>query len=283
MAEESDGIEEAFEGQMRMVAMTAARAGEMFARAREDARRRAQQSSEREARELTSRLEAEKLAARAQYADVQRSEWWDRATPDEIGQRFQTARAWQNEDPEAARAEQHMRGEIKSRYGIDVPADGRTVSGSQVTTAVQGSLDQDRQAAEQRRRAEQERAEAFRLETESRQDDRAADEARSSAEFEPDLNEREQATVEAAQRDAESASARNKGEVLYDSAERRDATAQELSNQGVSEKAIAARMHEDKGQAKPPIAAVKDGGPRKAPSVRKAGVQRGGPQAQLGR
>lgn len=282
MAEESDGIEEAFEGQMRMVAMTAARAGEMFARAREDAMRRAQQKSDREARELASRFEAEKELARTQYADVHRAEWWDRATPDEIGQRFQTARAWQQEDPEAARAEQHMRGEIKSRYGIEVPADGRAVSGAEVGTAVQGSVDQDRAAAE-RTRAERERAEALLLDADANRDDRDADAARSAAEFEPDAEERERATIEAAQRDTSSTAARDKGEVLYDSAERRDATAQELQEQGMSEKAIAARMHEDIGQATPPSAAVKHGGPKKAPKARKMDGAQKTQQFELGR
>lgn len=282
MAEESDGIEEAFEGQMRMVAMTAARAGEMFARAREDAKRRAQQSSDREARELASRLEAEKQMARTQYVDVQRAEWWDRATPDEIGQRFQTARAWQQEDPEAARAELRMRQEIKTRYGIDVPADGRAVSGVEVTNAVQGSVDQERAAAE-RTRAERERAEALLLDADANRDDRDADTARSAAEFEPDAEERERATVEAAQRDTSSTAARDKSEVLYDSAERRDATAQELQKQGMSEKAIAARMHEDIGQATPPSAAVKHGGPKKPPKARKVGGPQKTQQAELGR
>jgi hypothetical protein len=281
MAEESDGIEEAFEGQMRMVAMTAARAGEMFARARQDAQRRAQQSSEREARELQSRLTAERDLARAQYADVQRPEWWDRATPDEVGQRFQTARAWQNEDPQAARAEEIMRGEIKARYGIEVPTDGRTVTGAQVGTAVQGSLDQE-QAAAERTRAERERTEAMLLDADASRDDRDADAARSAAEFEADPNEREQAAQEAAQRDSESVTTRDQGEVLYDSAERRDATARELEGRGIDADAIKARMHQDIGQGTPPSAAVANGGPKRAPKAR-APRAKTGPQAELGR
>ena len=59
MAEESDGIAEAFEGQLRVLVTAAGQVGERIARAREDALRRAQAASEREARELRTRFEAE--------------------------------------------------------------------------------------------------------------------------------------------------------------------------------------------------------------------------------
>ncbi|WP_271986642.1 hypothetical protein [Pseudoclavibacter terrae] len=281
MAEESDGIEEAFEGQMRMVAMTAARAGEMFARGREDAKRRLEQEFRRQESELASRFEAEMRVARAQYADVQRPEWWDRATPDQIGERFQTARAWRNEDPEAAVAESKIRHEVGRRYGIEIPEQNILVSGVQVGAAVQGSLDQE-QAAAERTRAERERTEAMLLDADASRDDRDADEARSAAEFEADPNERERATQEAAQRDSESVTARGQGEVLYDSAERRDATARDLESRGIDPDAIKARMHQDIGQGTPPSAAVANGGPKRAPKAR---APRGkvGPQAELGR
>lgn len=62
MVDESDGIEEAFEGQMRLLVTAAAQAGDRLARMREDALRRAQATSEREARELQSRLAGEQRA-----------------------------------------------------------------------------------------------------------------------------------------------------------------------------------------------------------------------------
>ncbi|WP_407318535.1 hypothetical protein UQW22_17870 [Isoptericola halotolerans] len=52
MVDVSDGIEEAFEGQLRVLVSTAGQVGERFARAREDALRRAKAASEQEAREL---------------------------------------------------------------------------------------------------------------------------------------------------------------------------------------------------------------------------------------
>ncbi|MEC5201121.1 hypothetical protein RCH21_003377, partial [Arthrobacter sp. PL16] len=120
MAEETDGIEEAFEGQLRVLVTAAGQIAERMARAREDALRRAQAASEQEARELQSRFAAEQRAARAEMSNVHRAEWWDRATPEQIGHTYQVARAWSKEEPEAVRAEQRMRDELRTRYSVDV-------------------------------------------------------------------------------------------------------------------------------------------------------------------
>ena len=120
MAEETDGIEEAFEGQLRVLVTAAGQVGERLARAREEALRAAQARSEQEHRELQSRIEAERRAARVEMANVHRSDWWDRATPEQIGRTYQVARAWSQEDPEAVRAEQRVRDEVRARYGIEV-------------------------------------------------------------------------------------------------------------------------------------------------------------------
>ena len=120
MIDESDGIDEALEGQIRVLITAAGRMGEMLARARENAARRAQAASEQETRELSSRFEAERKAAHTEYANVYRNDWWERATPEQVANTYQTARAWANEDPEAVRAETRMRDELSTRYGVDV-------------------------------------------------------------------------------------------------------------------------------------------------------------------
>lgn len=60
MAEESDGIEEAFDGQLRVLITAAGRVGEAFARGREEAMRRAQAQSQgkRPASWFSSRFES---------------------------------------------------------------------------------------------------------------------------------------------------------------------------------------------------------------------------------
>lgn len=120
MADESDGISEAFEGQLRVAVTAAGRVGEILARQREEAARRAQAESQQQARELASRFAAERQSARVELSSVYRNDWWERATPEQIGTTLATARAWGNEDPEAVRAEAHMRDELRTRYGVDV-------------------------------------------------------------------------------------------------------------------------------------------------------------------
>lgn len=122
MAEETDGIEEAFEGQLRVLVTATSQIAERIAREREQALRQAEARSQQEARELQSRMEAERRAARAELSNVYREQWWNQASPEQIGHAYQVARAWEREDPEAVRAQQRMRDELRTRYGVDVNA-----------------------------------------------------------------------------------------------------------------------------------------------------------------
>lgn len=94
MADETDGIEEAIAGQVRVAIAVAAQVGQAIVTARENALRRATAASKQEARELRSRLDAEHQAARAEVAVVDRAEWWDHSTPEQIGRTYQVTRAW---------------------------------------------------------------------------------------------------------------------------------------------------------------------------------------------
>ncbi|MGV2853054.1 hypothetical protein ACNPON_16160 [Glutamicibacter sp. AGC13] len=271
MAEETDGIEEAFQGQLRVLVTAAGQIAERMGRAREDALRRAQASSEQEARELQSRFAAEQRAARAEMGNVHRAEWWDRATPEQIGHTYQLARAWSKEEPEAVRAEQRMRDELRTRYSVDV--DNTGADPEAVRQAVQRELaksEHDRAAAAaEQSRSEQERAEARRLMTMADQDERRAGESRAAAEHEPDPEERVRAAAEAEQREAQADRAREDGRTVYDSAERRAGTAQSLEAQGIDREVVATRMRADVSQGKPATDAVKGAGKAKAPKGRK--------------
>lgn len=227
MVDESDGIEDAFAGQLRIAITAAGRAGEMIARAREESARRAQAASEQQARELASRFETDKQLARVELSPVYQSQWWDNATPEQIGGAYTTARAWAGEDVEAVRAEQHIRDELHARYGVDNAAGDAAA----VRDALERADRERRHTDEQRRKASAEEIEAAALL-------RHAD---------------------AADRDAESQSIAARGEpaVGYDSAERRQATARDLEQRGVSQEAIAAKMRADVSQAKPATEAVK--------------------------
>lgn len=250
MAEETDGIEEAFDGQIRVLVTAAGQVGERIARAREDALRRAQAATEQEARELRSRIEAEHRTARVELGNVHRSDWWDRATPEQIANTYQLARAWSQDDPEAVRAEQRIRDEVRTRYGVDVndtSADPQAV----------------REAVE---RAEE--AEAARLMAEADRADRAAEHHRDAAEHEPDPEQRAEAREQAEQHQAHADAARADAQPLYDSAERREATARDLESKGIDREVVATKMQADVSQAKPATEATKATSAR-APRARK--------------
>lgn len=283
MAEESDGIDEVFEGQLRVAITAAGQIGERFARAREDAQRRAQAAGEQEARELASRLAAEQRTARGELGSVHRSEWWDNATAEQIGHSYQVARAWATEDPEAGRAEQRIRDELRTRYGIDVNHTGAAPEA--VRQAVQVELaraERDRaNAATEQTRAQQENTEAQLLMAQADHEDQRADQARAAAEHEPDPDERIRAAAAAEETEALSAQASADRATMYDSSERREGTARELEAKGISSEVVATRLRADVSQGKPATEAVTATGKTTAPKARKAAgrgptVQRSG-------
>ncbi|MDZ8173235.1 hypothetical protein [Microbacterium xanthum] len=254
MADESDGIEEAFDGQLRIAVTAAGRIGEALVRAREDAARRAQVQSEQEARELSSRFEAEKRAARVELGSVYRFDWWDRATPEQIGGALTTARAWGSEDLEAVRAEGRIRDELRTRYGVDVNNTGADPA------AVQAAVEAEqlrRQSDTERQRSATEQAEAVALSRQADEADRTAEASRDTADTAPDEGEREQAQMQAEREQGRAEATREKAEPLYDSAERRERDAEKLQQRGVGKEAVTAKMAADVSQRKPATEAVK--------------------------
>lgn len=278
---DSDGIEEAISGQIRVAITTAAQVGERFARERERALDVARRRSEREAAELRSRFDAERRAAQAQFANAHRTEWWDRANPQEVGDTYQLARAWSREDREAARAEQRISDELKSRYGVDVDALEPN------TSALSAAVEQAEAArvatdAERRREAEQ-RAEAVILTQNADAADRAAQQAREAAEFEADPVERAEARQEAERHEARAMKLREQAEPQWDTADRRAATAHELEQKGLDSETIATRMRADVSQGQPATEATRSTPGRTVKARRPRGQGAGRQQAGLNR
>ena len=255
MAEETDGIEEAFEDQLRVLVSVAGQVGEQLARAREEALRHAQARGEQEHRQTQSRIEAERQAARGEMTNVHHSQWWDTATPEVIGRTYQTARTWSQDDPEAARAEQRMNDELRARYGMDVNSARAAPAVAKDTV---GRARQERaQADAERTRAASENAGAQRLGDHAHLEDRRAAETRAEVEDETDPDERARAAAEAQQREAAADRAYKDGRTMYDSSERREGTARELESRGINKETVATRMRADVSQAKPATEAVK--------------------------
>lgn len=276
MADDADGMEEALAGQVRVMVTAAGLVGQAVARAREQQQRRAQAASEQRARELQSRLDAERRAARAELAAVHQPEWWNRATPEQIGRAYQTARAWSGEEPEAVRAEQRISQELRARYGVDAAHAGADTAA--VRAAIERAQRDRAQATSGRSDAAVDQAEATVLLALADAHDRRAEQDRGAAVRESDPDVRADATVQAEAAQDAAEAARGSGKVLYDSAERREQTARELEARGIGEAATAARMSTDVSQARPATEAVKGGAAGRPTAVRRA---RGhGPQVQ---
>jgi hypothetical protein len=291
--DESDGVEEAFEGMLRVMVTAAGRAGEHLARAREQMLRQAQARSEQEAAELRSRIEAERAAARSALAVVHRPQWWDRAGAEQIGRAYQSARAWADVDPEAARAEQRIVAETQARHGVDV----RSTGGEPVTTAV--AMDRaagDRAAAAREHRAAREDVtDAVSLLAAADRADHRAEEAADAEQPGGTVSDATPGTVTAGTGRAapqtpaptaptpvgagrEEAGAR----VAYDSTERREAMAADLEAQGIEVETVATRVRADASQAQPATGATTSR-PRTAPGARKTRKGRGAQVHRTGR
>lgn len=272
MPGETDGVEEAFEGTLRVAVTAAARIGEQLARAREQYLIRARAQGEQAARDYAARLEAERAAARAELAVVYRAEWWDRAGGDDIARAYTTARAWHGIDPEADRAAQRIQDEVKARYGVDVATAKADPAAVRDYIARAETLRD--QAGQERNTSAAELGEAQLLLAEADIADRIAEVAREAAEHEPDPQEREDALALAEHEDAHADGLAEDGRNMYDSAERRQDLATDLETKGVDREVVATRVRADVSQAKPAAEATKTKATR-SPRARRGRKARG--------
>lgn len=243
---ETDGIEEALEGAFRTSLTVASRLGEHLARTREQELRRAQAAEEQQARELQARFDAERAAARAQFAPVMDNRWWDTAAGRDIERVHETVTAWKDHDPTARSAAEVIRDQLHRRYGLDVDSLG--ADEASVAEAL-AKAERDREQSEhERRTGRDETAQAVALLAEAHREDR----------------DRQQDADEENQRpDALSEEAGLK----YDSVERRQELAASL--EGLSDpEAVQARLSADQDQATLPTAAVAKA-PGRSPKARK--------------
>lgn len=253
---ESDGVEETMQGSVRMAVTVGARSAAEIALIQKQRARQAQADGELAAREYAQRREALWQDSRAELAPVLDDRWWTESTPEQIGQAYATAQAWEGRtevEPYLAR----IREQVKERYGVDVDeVRGRALESRLGEPA--GS--EDRERAE----AEKDRAEAARLMEDSDRADRAHVE---------DEDPSREVEADQAQADAE---------LLYDSAERREALADDLRGRGIETPVVEARTTADIHQATPAAAAV-SARPNRAPKARRSRGLQGRQRAERGR
>lgn len=254
----------------RVWMQAATRLAEQMARTREAERRRAEQQSTQATRELEQRLNSERAAAESQLRAVLDDQWWDGADSRQIADNYQSARAWQNESPAAARAAERIEEEVKRRYGID-PS----------TALHRATIDRLLREAEARRSREKEEHDNARtddltasaLMAEADRADRAEQEP---ATLDPDDTAAEpEPTPGPATPSPEGERLRDAAHTEWDSAGRRDKFADDMRAAGIDAETVAARITADLDEATHPRNAVATGGPKRAPKARKGRAQIG--------
>lgn len=253
MAEEADGVGEAFDDSLRIALTVASQFGERVSRLREQLVRQREADARQEARELQARFDAERGAARAQLAVVNQPEWWNRVSVEDIAGVQETATAWRDHDDTAAAAYDTIRREVRDRYGVDV--DGPGADPAVVAEALRQAERDRAQAREERRRAGEDLTASQLLLATAEGRDRDADEDRARAWAADDPDAAAQSYRDAADAAQEARQAREDSTVAYDSAERRDAFARSLEGTA-SDQEIRGRVLADAGNAKHPREAV---------------------------
>ena len=161
---DSDGMDDLVDGGLRQSLLIGSRIAETLARRRQESQRQEEHAATQAAYEANARRTAERSAARAALAPVDKEQWWDKAQPRDIATAYTAAESWKSHDPAALAASEKIRQEVYDRYGIDtrdVGADAAHLeSGIQTITnerarqdALQRSQEETRVAAAEHERA----------------------------------------------------------------------------------------------------------------------------------
>ncbi|MCU1518835.1 MAG: hypothetical protein JWQ75_3556 [Pseudarthrobacter sp.] len=164
---ESDGMDDVLDGGLRQSLMIASRIAETLARRRQESQRQQEHQDAQAAHEAQVRLAAERSAAHAALAPVEKDQWWDKAQPSDIATAHAVAEGWKDHDPAALAASEKIRQEVLTRYGIDtkdVGADAAYLeSGIQTITTEKARQDELTRSREATRKAAAEHEKAMQL------------------------------------------------------------------------------------------------------------------------
>ena len=185
---ESDGMDDVVDGGLRQSLMVASRIAETLARKRQEAQRKQEHQDSQGAHEAAARLAAERSAAHAALAPVEKDQWWDKAQPSDIATAYAVAEGWKNHDPAALAASEKIRQEVLTRYGIDthdVGADTAYLeSGIQTITTEKARQDALALSQEEVRKAAAEHEKAMQLLAAARAEELRAQAAKFAPEME---------------------------------------------------------------------------------------------------
>jgi len=164
---ESDGMDDVLDGGLRQSLMIASRIAETLARRRQESQRQIEHQDTQAAHEARARLAAERSAAHAALAPVEKDQWWDNAQPHDIATAHAVAEGWKDHDPAALAASEKIRQEVLTRFGIDtrdVGADAAYLeSGIQAITTGKARQDELARSQKEARKAAMEHEKAMQL------------------------------------------------------------------------------------------------------------------------
>ncbi len=106
---ESDGMDDVVDGGLRQSLLMASRIAETLARRRQESQRQQEHLDSQAAHEAKARLAAERSAAHAALAPVEKEQWWDKAQPNDIATAHAVAEGWKDYDPTALAASEKIR------------------------------------------------------------------------------------------------------------------------------------------------------------------------------
>jgi hypothetical protein len=164
---------------------------ETLARRRQESHRQQEHQDAQAAHEAQARLTADRSAARAALAPVNKDQWWDKAQPHDIATAHAVAEGWKDHDPTALAASEKIRQEVLTRYGIDthdVGADAAYLeSGIQTITTEKARQDELTRSREETRKAAAEHEKAMQLLAAARAEELRAQAAKLAPEMERHL------------------------------------------------------------------------------------------------
>lgn len=258
MSDQHAQVEAEAEAALRLGLAVAAQTADRLARARQDLARDAQHRSEQEARQLEARYRAEGASATARLAVVDRAEWWDRATGEQIAGMYELAAQWRHDQPHASGAVETIARQVQDRYGIDLHAPAAAPAEIRAALA-RIELERADRAARSENRADDAAKAAVAVAQADRRDaalaapgSRDRDAGSAEAKAQTDLLQGATATVA-----TEGAEERDRGGApVYDSAERREQAAADFRSVGLPDQTIAVAMRADVAQGRPAEAAA---------------------------
>jgi hypothetical protein len=112
-------MDDVVDGGLRQSLMIASRIAETLARKRQESQRQQEHTDSQAAHEAAARLAAERSAAHAALAPVEKDQWWDKAQASDIATAYAVSEAWKDHDPTALAVSERIRQEVLTRYGID--------------------------------------------------------------------------------------------------------------------------------------------------------------------